>query len=210
MPERHGMAAVLILLSAWQLQPSHANALQPRFRSIERPLMPSRTSRIQHQDHSRLDAGDHSMSKRRFKGTWQHNSARFRGSSGRSEVSRRRAFLGDQQEDPTSTEEREKQKRRENEFIVNKGKVIDTIREDLPNLFDKGPDLKLFREDVRLHICVQRLGLDTKITGKRAYRGWFDGLKWTSRAIFDASVVGTLSIGEFNQFKTVVNLPPLP
>jgi len=121
---------------------------------------------------------------------------------------RRQAFLGDQQdEDPTSKLEREKEKRKENEFIVNKGKVIDTVRDDLPRLFDRAPDLKMFRDDVRLHICVQRLGLDSRITGKRAYKGWFDGLKWTSRAIFDAAVVSQVVIRkDFDPFSPTIRV----
>jgi len=103
-------------------------------------------------------------------------------------------FYFGNQEDPAMMREREKQDRRRDEFIVNKGKVLETIREDIPSLFVKHPELKMFRDDVRLHIQVQRLGIDTLLIGKRKYKGWFEGFRWTSKAIFDIAQVSQLII----------------
>mmetsp|Transcript_16557 Transcript_16557/g.19908 ORF Transcript_16557/g.19908 Transcript_16557/m.19908 type:complete len:269 (-) Transcript_16557:286-1092(-) len=97
-------------------------------------------------------------------------------------------------DDPAAREQRNLQRKRKDEFILNKGKLIDSFRKEEPSIFIGDQDSTCLREDVSLHIMVARLGLDTRLKGKRKYLGWFDGLRWTANAIFDYSEVGPIII----------------
>jgi len=72
-------------------------------------------------------------------------------------------------DDPAAREQRNLQRKRKDEFILNKGKLIDSFRKEEPSIFIGDQDSTCLREDVSLHIMVARLGLDTRLKGKRKY-----------------------------------------
>jgi len=96
--------------------------------------------------------------------------------------------------DPTAKETQNLQRKRKDEFILNKGKLVDSIRSSPASIFIGDQDLSCMRDDVSLHIMVARLGLNTRLTGKRKYKAWFNGLRWTANAIFDYSEVNPIII----------------
>jgi len=97
-------------------------------------------------------------------------------------------------DDPTAREQRNLQRKRKDEFILNKGKLIDSFRKAKPIIFIGDQDSTCLRDDVSLRIMVTRLGLDTRLIGKQKYLGWCKGLRWTANAIFDYSEVGPVMI----------------
>eukprot|EP00466_Bigelowiella_natans_P004177 jgi/Bigna1/86249/estExt_fgenesh1_pg.C_90117 len=83
--------------------------------------------------------------------------------------------------DPTAVRRRCKQKNKEEEFLLNKGRLIDSIQYEIPRIVDVGPSLELFRDDVQLKLEFERIGMDIEVLGKQSYKTWFERLRWTSK-----------------------------
>mmetsp|Transcript_3770 Transcript_3770/g.5600 ORF Transcript_3770/g.5600 Transcript_3770/m.5600 type:complete len:285 (+) Transcript_3770:84-938(+) len=87
----------------------------------------------------------------------------------------------DVQKDPTAVLEKKVRKRKEDDFFLNKGRLADTIRNELPNILDKEPSLDLFRDDTVLHFQFGQIGMDFEVRGKKKYKTWHERMRWTAR-----------------------------
>merc|ERR1711998_67111 len=87
-------------------------------------------------------------------------------------------------DDPVELIERKKYQTKRDEFLLNKGKLVDTLRADIPQMLDKAPSESVLRDDVRLHLQFGNVGLDFEVQGKEQYQTWFASLRWTSRVTF--------------------------
>eukprot|EP00471_Norrisiella_sphaerica_P000446 CAMPEP_0184478182 /NCGR_PEP_ID=MMETSP0113_2-20130426/273_1 /TAXON_ID=91329 /ORGANISM="Norrisiella sphaerica, Strain BC52" /LENGTH=235 /DNA_ID=CAMNT_0026855875 /DNA_START=200 /DNA_END=907 /DNA_ORIENTATION=- len=83
--------------------------------------------------------------------------------------------------DPTALLEKKKYLKQRDEFLLNKGRLIDNIQFEIPRITDKAPSLDLIREDVRLQLEFEKIGLEFEVSGKQSYKTWFERLRWTSR-----------------------------
>mmetsp|Transcript_17916 Transcript_17916/g.33977 ORF Transcript_17916/g.33977 Transcript_17916/m.33977 type:complete len:271 (-) Transcript_17916:264-1076(-) len=84
-------------------------------------------------------------------------------------------------QDPTAQRERKRHLERRDEFLLNKGLLVDTVRDEIPQLLDEAPSLELFREDTVLHLELGRTGIDFEIVGKEQCKTWLERMRWTAR-----------------------------
>eukprot|EP00954_Amorphochlora_amoebiformis_P005335 420862-Amorphochlora_amoeboformis.AAC.2 len=87
--------------------------------------------------------------------------------------------------DPTALKEshrfRKRHKKRRDDFLLNKGRVTDSIREEIPRILDEAPSMELCRDDATLQLQFGSLGMDVEFRGKKKYKAVFDRLRWTAR-----------------------------
>jgi len=84
-------------------------------------------------------------------------------------------------QDPTAQKERKRHLERRDEFLLNKGLLVDTVRDEIPRILDDAPSLELFREDTVLHLELGRTGIDFEIVGKEQCKTWLERMRWTAR-----------------------------
>lgn len=75
-----------------------------------------------------------------------------------------------------------------NEFELNRGRVVDTLRNDLPHIFSKPPELGIFTPD--LELCdVRDANGSTRLRGRNSYARLFDAARFLRKTTLqDAEV----------------------
>mmetsp|Transcript_20345 Transcript_20345/g.28247 ORF Transcript_20345/g.28247 Transcript_20345/m.28247 type:complete len:412 (+) Transcript_20345:47-1282(+) len=80
--------------------------------------------------------------------------------------------------DPTARSLEQRQKKKEQNFYLNKGYLRRVIAEDLPLIFEQKPRIEVFREDVVLKLESNSLNLRTKFEGKSQLKSFYEYLRW--------------------------------